>query len=650
MNIWERMFGKKSKTHNVILQSGYNNPVWRTDNFQSFVREGYQQNIYVYACIRLLAMACAGIPWQVYERKGDGLELSPEHPLQLLIDKPNPQQGGSSLIEHLISNLYIYGDSYLEAVAPERSSPKELYILRPDRITIEPAQGLENNYIYKVGGNKTTFTSDEVLHFKLFNPIDDFYGQSPLKAGSRSIDLNNDSRAWNMALLQNGCRPPGILMTDENLTEEQKNSLRMSLQEGYTGPSQAGRTLLLEGGLTWQKAGLGPEEMDWKEGLEMTGREICIAFGVPPELIGDVKSATYSNYKEARAALYMETVMPVMDWTKYKLNSWLTPKFKDDVVLDYSKDAIEALQEDRELIWRRALDSFKTGILSTNETRAILGYNPVEGGDTLYMPLSLIPTATVERKSFNINGEEIKAAHWKSIDRARQSWISRCQKLVADEFEYERKEVDNFLKGGGKDLEEAFNPDRWLKLFRVIYVMVGGSFAQSTLEKLPGVKERKQEEDVWEKFIENYLKKNAAKKVKNILNTTMKSLQDILSKGEREGLGIFEIRKEIDKLYLEKIIPHRSEVIARTEIISASNMGSQAGAMASELPMEKEWLSTRDERTRDDHLEADGQTQDLDEPYEVGGEKFMFPGDSSLGASPENIIQCRCTETYKVKR
>jgi len=219
---------------------------------------------------------------------------------------------------------------------------------------------------------------------------------SPIEAAARSVDQNNESRAWNVALLQNSARPPGALVAEQELQEEQFNRLKEQIKEQYSGAKNAGRPLLLEGGLDWKEMGLSPADMHWLEGLKLSAREIAIAFGVPPELIGDTANKTYSNYKEARQAFYTETVLPLMDWIRNELNNWLVPKFGDDrIYIDYDRDEIEALQEDRAAVWEKAMEAVKIGVLTPNEARLLLGYEEVPGADTLMVPGNMMPLATI---------------------------------------------------------------------------------------------------------------------------------------------------------------------------------------------------------------------------------------------------------------
>jgi len=390
---------KQSSTTRAIVETTLRQPIWTPKDYANFAKEGYCNNVYVFACVKTISLAIAGIPWIVYQtqRNGEIIEL-PNHPLRNILERPNPWQGGSSFFEDVAGYLMLSGNAYIEAVGPERGAPRELYVLRPDRMRVLPGDGtqLVGGYEYTVNGETVKFTPEQILHLKTFNPLNDWYGMSPIEAAARSIDQNNESRAWNVALLQNMARPPGALVTEQTLTEAQFERLKEDIERYYTGARNAGRPLLLEGGLDWKEMGLNAQEIAWLEGLKLSAREIAIAFGVPPELIGDSENKTYSNWQESRKAFYEETILPLMDWMKAELNNWLVPKFGDSsVFIDYDKDEIEALSEDRQTMWQRAIEGVKAGIITPNEAREMLGYETVEGGDMLMMPANMMPLTIV---------------------------------------------------------------------------------------------------------------------------------------------------------------------------------------------------------------------------------------------------------------
>lgn len=146
--------------------------------------------------------------------------------------------------------------------------------------------------------------------------------------------------------------------------------------------------------------------------------------------------------------------------------------------------------------------------------------------------------------------------------------------------------------------------------------------------------------------VDAWLLENAGKRITGITESSRKKISAQIAQGTAAGETLKQIARRIDKFYLEDIIPNRSMVIARTEVGSAVNWSQHYVAADSGVEMEKEWLALNDDRTRDDHSEADGQRVGLDEPFEVGDDLLMYPGDPS--GSPEEIINCRCSVLHHV--
>lgn len=379
---------KQSEALRFSLMVAGKQAIWTPASYEALAKEGFSQNVYAYACIRAITAAVSGIPWLLYKQGRTLTELE-KHPLIDLLNRPNPGQGFGRFFENVVGYLLISGNSYIERVGPNGGPPRELYAIRPDRMKVIPGTAVTPiaGYEYSAGSNKYQYPPENILHLKLFNPTSDWYGMGPIEAASRSIDQNNESKAWNVALLQNYAQPSGVFRTEQNLDDEQFNRLQREINAKTSGASVAGRPLVLEAGLSWESVGMTPADMSWLEGQKLSAREIAIAFGVPPEIIGDNSAKTYSNYKEARAALYEETVLPLLDWLRDELNNWLTPLFGDGLYLDYDKDEIEALQESRDATWNRVKSSWW---LTLDEARAATGYDEDPDFGHLY-PWQLTP-------------------------------------------------------------------------------------------------------------------------------------------------------------------------------------------------------------------------------------------------------------------
>jgi uncharacterized protein with gpF-like domain len=152
----------------------------------------------------------------------------------------------------------------------------------------------------------------------------------------------------------------------------------------------------------------------------------------------------------------------------------------------------------------------------------------------------------------------------------------------------------------------------------------------------------------WTDAVDQYIINIAGSKIKHITDTTLNDIRATVGLGMAAGESVEEIANDIDLLYREDIIPFRAPIIARTEVAAASNYGNRMAAKDFERDLLKRWVPILDNNTRDAHAAmAMEEWYQIDDPYIVGGELLMFPGDTSMGASAWNIVNCRCTEIYK---
>ncbi len=374
---------KASRSAGVIALANVGRPVWTPRDYAALAREGYAKNPVVYRSVRMIAEAVASLPWLVYEGRAE----RERHALLDVLARPNPREDGASFLEAVAGHLLVAGNAYVEAVAGG-SGVAELYALRPDRMKLVPgADGWPEAYEYTVASRTVRYEMGEgalppILHLTLFHPLDDHYGFAPIEAAATSLDVHNAAAAWNKALLDNSARPSGALVyaakDGANLTEDQFERLKLELEAGFQGAANAGRPLLLEGGLDWKTIALSPHDMDFIELKNAAAREIALAFGVPPMLLGIPGDNTYSNYREANRAFWLGTVQPLARKLAAALTAWLAPAFGTSLRLDFDFDASEAASAEREALWARVAGA---DFLTLNEKRAAIGYGPLAGGD-----------------------------------------------------------------------------------------------------------------------------------------------------------------------------------------------------------------------------------------------------------------------------
>ncbi|WP_189434960.1 phage portal protein [Pseudovibrio japonicus] len=374
---------KASRAKSVAFMRFGEGAVWTPRNYESLINQGYLRNTIAYRCVRLISEAAANV--SIILKVGEQ-ELE-AHPLLELLNQPTQIQTRRSFLEEVYGYLLVSGNAYVEAVSLD-GVPQELHALRPDRMKVLVDDGgWVEAYEYQVAGRKVELrknASDKiqpVLHIKLFNPLNDHYGFAPIEAAQIALDIHNAAGEWNKSLLDNAACPTGALVygTSDamNMTDDQFHRLKEELESSYQGARNAGRPMLLEGGLDWKQMGMSPKDMDFIELKNVAAREIALAFGVPPMLLGIPGDNTYANYQEANRAFWRLTVVPLAARVLSELSSWLSAAYGEQLRLELDLDSVEALAQERKALWDRITAA---DFLSRDEKRIAVGYG-AEGND-----------------------------------------------------------------------------------------------------------------------------------------------------------------------------------------------------------------------------------------------------------------------------
>jgi len=377
---------KASRAAALVAFVSAGQPRWTPRDYASLAREGFARNAIAYRAVRLIGEAAAAIPLVLM----DGAREVDAHPLLDLLRRPNPRMTGGALIEAVASHLLVAGNAYVEAVTLE-GRLRELHVLRPDRVRVVPGpDGWPEAFDYVLAGRTVRIAQDvpvaggqgqgagqgevpPILHLTSFNPLDDHYGFAPLEAAAQALDLHNAASAWNKALMDNAARPSGALIYGGTgtLTDEQFERLKSELEASFQGAANAGRPLLLEGGLDWRPLSLSPKDMDFEAARNAAAREIALAIGVPPLLLGIPGDNTYANYAEANRALWRQSVVPLARRIADNLATWLAPAYGGPLSLVPDLDQVEALAAERTELWSRV---GAADFLTEDEKRAAVGY------------------------------------------------------------------------------------------------------------------------------------------------------------------------------------------------------------------------------------------------------------------------------------
>ncbi|MDF1854899.1 phage portal protein [Pseudooceanicola sp.] len=367
---------KASASGRVVAWPSSGRVAWSPRDIASLTRSGFVGNPVGFRAVKMIAEAAAALPLVLQ----NGRNRFDTHPVLDLVRAPNPAQGRAELFESLFGQLLLSGDGYLEAVAGEDGVPVELHVLRSDRMRLLPgADGWPVAYEYAVGGRKHRFDvsggRSPICHLKSFHPQDDHYGLSPMQAAAQAVDVHNSASRWSKSLLDNAARPSGAIVYrgaegQGAMSADQYDRLVVEMESHHQGARNAGRPMLLEGGLDWKPMGFSPSDMEFQKTKESAAREIALAFGVPPMLIGIPGEATYANYQEANRAFYRQTVLPLATRVAASVAEWLSGFAGEPLELKPDLDQVPALAVERDAQWRRVAGA---GFLTDREKRLLLG-------------------------------------------------------------------------------------------------------------------------------------------------------------------------------------------------------------------------------------------------------------------------------------
>ena len=346
-------------------------PALRSYEYTRAVAEGFLANPIAQRSVRLVA-----------EGVGQAPLLCPDPRLAELVTATS---AGQSLVETLAAQLLLHGNGYVQILKDASGAPVELFALRPERVKVMTGpDGWPCGYDYTVQNRTARIPCEDedgwpgIIAIRAMHPLDDHNGAGAMEAAWQAVLIHNAATHWNRALLENAARPSGALVYETGdgatLAHEQFERLKRELDLAFSGGANAGRPMLLDGGLKWQSMALSPADMDFATLKSAAARDIALAFGVPPMLLGLPGDNSYANYREANRALWRLTLLPLAEKLFAALRQGLAPWFPD-AVLGIDLDRITALSEDRERLWKQVSDA---DFLTRAEKRQLLGLPPEE--------------------------------------------------------------------------------------------------------------------------------------------------------------------------------------------------------------------------------------------------------------------------------
>jgi HK97 family phage portal protein len=393
MSIFSGLFRSRDKPQNRV-GSAFSFLFGGTTSGKMVNERTAMQTTAVYACVRILAEAIAGLPLHVYQYKTyGGKEKLVSHPLyNLLHNEPNPEMTSFVFRETLMSHLLLWGNAYAQVIRDGRGQVLALYPLLPNKMDVARSASGELSYTYyrdseesRINPNSGTvmLRRDEVLHIPGLG-FDGLVGYSPIAMAKNAIGMAMATEEYGASFFANGANPGGVL-EHPGVVKDPKR-VRESWNTVYQGSSNAHRIAVLEEGMKFQAIGIPPEQAQFLETRKFQINEIARIFRVPPHMVGDLEKSSFSNIEQQSLEFVKYTLDPwVVRWEQALQQSLLLPSEKHRYFVKFNLDGL--LRGDYQSRMSGYATARQNGWMSANDIRQLEDMNRIsaeEGGD-LYL-------------------------------------------------------------------------------------------------------------------------------------------------------------------------------------------------------------------------------------------------------------------------
>lgn len=644
-------------------------------NTQAYIK-AYGEIGWLFACTSKIGADVGDTEWKAY-KKGEEDPLNSSRALELLLN-PNPYFSFFRIIEMTQIYLDLTGKCFWYIAKDRAGRPSQIWVVSPINMTIIPDRdNFIKGFIYQAGAQNVPLEPDEVIFFNYADPNNPYNGISPAHAAAIPLESDKYAATWNRNFFYNNAEPAGIVSFPDGVDGDDFEAWKEKWRDEYGGPGNAKKTAFIRGGqVTYTAIQISQKDMDFYN-LRLSNRdEILAMFGMPKSILGIVEDVNRANAEASEYTYMKHTISPRLKRIQDILNNQFIKLFGEEgTELKFT----DVVPENKDFI-KSVLDSQTDKSITKNEARNILNkllglkLEPVDGGNVIYQAVNLQPMGTpmpqLNNSSKQGNTNPSNDDNNKKLGFKKKSLKKKFSQINKDQywndFVTKAAKFENELKPAWKEILihqkeivlsklkshksiKSINEDDLLNFFfskdEVKYILnrmrpvlnnIVKDKANQVLEEL----DAEPDFDIHSTKVSDWLNKYCGDQIHDINTTTKKEIRDQIKAGENAGESIPDLSERISQ-YFNDTIDYRTDRIARTEVMSASNNASLMGMQQSGVVDNKEWLTALDERTREWHAEANGQVVKIDGSFVVDGEELDCPGDPA--ASPENIINCRCT-------
>jgi HK97 family phage portal protein len=673
----------------------------------------YGDEVWVYVAVSKVAQAAASVPLRA--RRGDPedeeSEILTSGPLPELLARPNPYQSHFDFVEQHQTSMDLAGESfiYLDRGPSATGGVDAMYVLpifNEQTMTVvrkskkfDPAAEVAG-YIYQVGNEKISYLPDEIVHVRYPNPFDPYRGLAPLRAAALSVESDLMAQQYNAAFFVNSAEPRGHYEAEGVVLDAQYKRFQKLIEARHRGYHKAHRPLILQN-MKWVSTQLSPKDSEFLEQRKFSREEIIAIYGVRPVVVGLLEHNPQANAEIQWRDFWSASMQPKMAKLVNALNGELAPIFGEGLVIEWDFSRIGPLQENysQKVSDAEKLNRMGYPINAINR-RLNLGFEDMPWGDTVFVNPLLVPVDEFTNGNGNgkSNGngrgfqsqavreleappalllsgysggrlEERKRVVLSGFEIRQTRQECKAQIKIADFFRaQERRTLRNLRSEGalraldpvraakvddkrpaGVDLSVVFDiKEETEKMQPLNREILRRAMVDAMLTFIAQMGQNEDDFDFVSPAVLKFLQTDSFRHAKNTTEYTRELLATEFTEGINAGETIGELAARVEKVFDERV--SSSETIARTETVGASNFGNQEAALQAGIQT-KSWISSRDERVRDEHTEIDDRTTaepiPVTMPFRLAdGSELQYPGDSSLGADPGQIINCRCTTLY----
>lgn len=648
----------------------------RRGTYLAHVENGYKKNPIVAACVGLMSSTMNEPPLGVAREDGT-VDLN--HPLSVMFRRPNPYMGQAQFWAQVWQFVNLSGNAYLKIVRGPMGNASGFLPYGDAHIApLRDENGWVTAYRYSSQGYEQTWEAGNVIHIRhplYIDPLALDMGMSPIEVAWDKIQTYNELQSSIYSLVASNMVPSGLLTAPQDVPASQVASLKQQLQKRRNAQGRE-RTepLVLGSGMTYVQMGLDAQRLQATETLRELEAAICAAFRIQPAVIGSSAGMSVSTYNNLQSAFSEYTTLlrvPLWNAIEEQMESGLSRDYPG-IQLAFDLSQVQALQPDVDAVVYPAIASFNANLITQNETRTKMGYEPVDDGDKYAFQVVPAPTfgmasagqpdgakdvsdtqdpAPLEMK-FAVSAGRVK---WDE-DYARKSWeqeVRILERAAKEQEPYVVDFIDKAKRGAlsGSKARKA-SPANGINIQQLVaeYMTATDAIRAKLAKQIIELTLSTANVDFAEiQSAVDIIIEGQSKATASMMKDSAQTIKDEVAQIAKENAGDeAAIRAKITER-IDTIKPARAAMIARTTVRAQSTVvqnETMTNVNKREPDANKQfvmvWLTQRDNDVRPSHEAMDGQWVQMGEPWTtVNSGITRGPG---IGPDPSETINCRCVQ------